>query len=158
MLPFVSNLSTPRIIYALLSSAQPVVTMTEEITTLVFAGVVFQYLESQKRYTVHSEWLASSLQPETTTMGFVSGISGIGPLQVNRNPSSMKNDKEEWVFYIPHQATPPVQKSQVQSIFNAMYTQRLDVTTEVSKQLISALQTQVEAGKKVLSSLQTTAV
>lgn len=150
-LPFTSTIP-PRVVYALLASAKPTLAITEETSSLVFAGVVFQYLDAQKKYIVHSEWLEAALRCGTTSLDITTGVLG-GTLQFKHDPGSMKSPREDWVFYLPKRPDSSIPKAQVQKIFNGMYSQAIDLTTDASKSMISLLQNQTNSGKQLLESI-----
>lgn len=110
-----------KIIVALRSDVDPSPAVSLSSQSLVFHGVVFQYLSSTQSYIIHSQFCGSAFTRDTCSLKIGLG----GNLLFKRTLSDMKGPVEEWTIRgLSSTEFPVLTINKVQSVFQDMYVKR----------------------------------
>lgn len=141
-----ANASYPSYIIALKSTLTgPTVVATSKQHSLVFTGIVFQFVKNINKYIIHSQWCGSEIGRDTCALKI---RDSDGRIVFSRQKSDMTHPMEEWTFSVLPSRDSPIAIQEVQPILKDIY-----VKTKPNQvnQLIQNFEQQV---KDIINTLQ----
>ncbi len=115
-----------KLIVALKSDVDPSLAVSTTTQSLVFHGVVFQYLTSTKSWIIHSQFCGSHFSRDSCSLQSVPTLLGGGKsLIFQRSIKDMSSVMEHWTFRALSPSEYPVLPIiKVQQVFRDMYIQQ----------------------------------
>lgn len=137
---FVGN---AKYVVAMRSDVEPSPAVSEERQSLVYSGIIFQYLQASQSFIVHSQFCGSSFTRDSLSL---TKDPLIGDYVFKHNLQDMKSLVEGWTFQSlsPDITVLPITK--VQAVFQDMY---VKANADSIQQQQSKLQNQIDEIRKL---------
>ncbi len=111
-----------KLIVAMKSDVDPSFAVSTTNQSLVFHGVVFQYLTSTQSWMIHSQFCGAHFSPDSCSLKSIPTLLGGKSLMFQRSKQDMSSLMEHWTFRALSVSEYPVLHIiKVQEVFRDMY-------------------------------------